>query len=769
MKRLCVTLLMLVSLATVTASLHKDRWMEVDLFCFERDNMKLSSDRFWERMAPLFKDIDGDYGVMLNIGWIMDFVLEWNGDLSSPVPLPQNMTIYPQFSDEGFLLGSTDRRRQIFEKRFEGARGEEVVEYEKWSYKDLKEFLAVFRRSARKHGLDKLKVGTFVLGWSSIYKGNLSKFADKHPQSFTPVEGFVAFNPNYKLTEDRSRYGAYPNGVPAGVPITEFFGNQWGDFSKKIGFDAIVLRDSSIGQGIYRRRGPYGMSFPNDPALLDQWSSAYADLVRFVKKANPVSLVIGYSNGASAMGDWRINAFDLESIAKEGYLDAYIDQSWAGAWNEVAQRPGLFWNNPGQGWTYQLACILVHAAVLSETPCKHYILTETFDGWESWNIINTARERLRWGIWAYSHAGVKKPGGILKFPDGNYISWANQAKRLLSQDDVEFITRESNAAFTDLDNVKELHGPTLVYCRSAMAWQNANNPSQHIKEWIDEQAGTLMKWSVPILSIARAENLGRVSSDMFIIQTPIHLSESETAAVESVIDSGKPVMIVGSPAGGIDSRFLAYAGLLTKEALGERVEYRGLLNGAISPLTAGCENSFVACQPFTMNTVDNPETETIYWVSDSPALVKHRNLILWDAPELMVNLKASSNRPGATDELVGSPVPYVVLARLIERELKTQGTFNAAFQVVNNPVWCGSWSGKDGNLYILAGELEEGLDHTDRGFSELLVSYPRKMENTRQMITQRWTGTHYISACNGFKFVLRKGESAIFRVSPINN
>lgn len=751
---------------TANASLNRDRWMEVDLFCFERENMKVSSDRFWERMAPLFKDIDGDYGVMFNIGWLMDFILEWSGDLSAAVPLPEKMTIWPQFSDEGFLLGSTDRRKEIFKKRFEGARGEEVVTYEKWSYKDLKAFLVIFRRSAREHGLNRLKVGTLVLGVPSAYQGNSSKFVERHPESFRGG----CFNPIYRMTDDNSHYGAYPNGVSTGLPVTEFFGNQWGDLSKKTGFDAIVLRDFCLGQGVYQRKGPYGFSFPNDPVLLNQWSSAYADLVRFVKKANPAALVIGYSSAASAVADWRINAVDLESIAMEGYLDAYIDQSWAGAWNEVAQRPGTgsFWNLPHLGWSYQLAYILVHAAVLSETPCKHYILTETFDGWESWNIINTARERLRWGIWAYSHAGVKKPGGVLKFPDGSYISWANQARRLLSREDVEFITRESNAAFADLDHVKEIHGPTLVYCRNAMARQNADDPSQHIKEWIDEQAGTLMKWSVPILSIARVEHIDKISSDMLIIQTPVHLSESEKAAVEAVIDAGRPVVVVGSPAGGIDPHILARAGLSTNDTLGERIEYCGSFKGVTSPLTEGCENLFVVCQPFTMNRVDHPETEIIYWVSNSPALVKNKNLIIWDAPELMINLKPTRGWI-STDEMIGSPVPYVALARLIERELKEYGAFSATFQRINNPVWCGSWSCKEGNLHILAGEIEEGIDHTDRGFSDLIVTYPQAMEKRRQMITQRWSGTRYISAGNGFKFTLRKGESMLFHVRPISD
>ena len=59
-----------------------------------------------------------------------------------------------------------------------------------------------------------------------------------------------------------------------------------------------------------------------------------------------------YSNAASAYSDWRSNGFDLEGIAREGFLDVWVDQTWAGAWNEVGVRYDSFWNNPTLGWTY---------------------------------------------------------------------------------------------------------------------------------------------------------------------------------------------------------------------------------------------------------------------------------------------------------------------------------------------------------------------------------------------------------------------------------
>lgn len=112
-----------------------------------------------------------------------------------------------------------------------------------------------------------------------------------------------------------------------------------------------------------------------------------------MKLANPAALVMMYSNASSAVSDWRANGMDLSTIAKQGYLDIWVDQTWAGAWNEVGLREETFWNyGPTNGWTYQLGFMLVHAAILADTKVRHYPLVETFDSWEGWDVIHTAPE-----------------------------------------------------------------------------------------------------------------------------------------------------------------------------------------------------------------------------------------------------------------------------------------------------------------------------------------------------------------------------------------
>ena len=731
--------------------------------------MKGSADKFWDRMAPLFRDVAGQKGLVINIGWLMDFVLEWNGDLNQKIPLPKNMKLAPFFRDEGMVAGTTEQRQELWRKRFDQASQYETVNYEPWTYGDLKALAAVLRQSAAAHGLKNMRVGTFVLGWNSIYQGNKSSFFANHPSDQLP-SGQTGFNPTQRLKADPTRYGAYPQGIPEGLPITEFFGKQWGDMSKKVGLDILVLRDSALGMGIYQRKGPYGFRPPEDPAVLKQWCDAEADLVRQTKKANPAVFLMGYSNAASAVADWRVNCFDLEAIAKEGYLDAYIDQSWAGAWNEVAQRDGQrFWNSVALGWSYQLAYTLLHGAVLSETPCKHYILTETFDAWESWDIIGTAPGRLRWGIWAYTHAAVKRPDG-LKFPDGSYISWANQGKRLLSGEQVEWLATQTNAAQRDLENIKDVSGPTLVYSRSAMEWQNANAPATFMKEWIDEQAGTLMKWGVPILSAARVENLDKIKSDLFIIQTPVHLKDAELASVKRLVDSGKPVLLVGSPWNGIDKSLLKPLGLsavVPKAGEEGRVEYRGSLDGRTSSLFEGLNNTFVVPQFFTANKLDTTGgARSYYSVGGSPALVRKGNVMVWDAPELQRNFAKEGGDKYPLDEMIGSHVPYVVLSRMLTGDLREGKAFCAAPDDILMPAWCGAWTLNDGSLEVLTGEIEEGLDHTGKAAAPLTIWLPGPMQG-RCLVQEVWNLGRYVISGGAMNYVLRKGESSLLKIETL--
>lgn len=699
-----------------------DRWLEIDLYWFEHEDMGKSVDQFWDRFYPLMNEVDGWKGVILNVGWISDYILEWHGDLNEDIRFPKNMKVGPFFKDMGQFSGNTADRMQKGKDRFLATDPPQVVNYEKWTYSDLKKLSALIKKVAlKKYGLVDVKVGTFVLGFESIYGGDKTVFTKTHPNAYvTNFPNLVA-----RLSADKIKYGAFPQGIPEGTSLPEFFGKQWGNFSKTLGFDVIILRDSYMGVGIYERRGPYGITAPDDPAKVKSWSDATAELVKQTKISNPKALVIGYSNAASAVADWRVNCFDLEAISKEGYLDGWIDQTWAGAWNEVGQRPNWFWNRPTLGWTYQLSYMLTHAAVLADSKVHHYFLTETFDAWESWDIIHNARERLRWGIWAYSHAAVKTPSG-LKMPSGSYISWCNQGKILLSEEDVRFLATETNTAINDARETKKIYGPTLVYCRSAMVWQSNHKPAATIKEWIDEQAGTLMKWSIPLMSITRSEYLPAIESDMFIFQTPVHLGKFEKENILNILQSGKPSAVFGSPVNGIDKDIASLLGVSTKDSSISEPRFIATLNYQTEGIFKSLPNTFPIFQPFSLNNFKDG-LETIYSVNNSPCLgrniSKGKQLVFWDAPEFSNNLSSFPGRyRGSLDQMLGSPTPYLLTSRLINQVLKENGLSYTEELNQDLPVNYSMWELNDGTTKILAGNLEEGINHKDEHSAHITIN-----------------------------------------------
>ena len=700
-------------------SIPADRWLELDLYWFEKEDIQHSAEAFIDRYYPLFDKLEGWKGIILNTGWLLDAVVAWNGDLNQKIVFPTEMQRPPFYTDKGTLSGNSEERKKQSLLRFDRSSAIELVQYEDWTYGDVKELCKALRKIAeKKYNIKELKVGTFVIGWDEAYSGKKTEFSKRQPHLFVEGpydEGVGVIDVREKLKADDTRYGAYPDGVQDGLPFTRFFADQWGSLSKAVGYDALVLRDAMVGVATYRRFGPYGATASDDPEKNRSVSRATADLIKFSKQANPSALIIGYSYAGSAVGEWRVNCVDIESIAREGYMDAYIDQSWAGAWNEAGERhyEPNFWSYSFLGWTYQLNYILLHGAMLAESKTKHYFLTDIMDAWESWDIIHTAPDRVKWGIWAYSHAAVKTPDG-LKTPAGGYISWCNQAKSLMTEEDVAFLAREYNSAALDAKNMKEVYGPTLVYNRRGMEWMMENAPERSIKEWIDEQAGSVMKWSLPIMSITRMEYLPEVNSDMFVFQTPVHMGEEETKIIVDLIESGKPVSILGSVAGGVDQDILKVTGV---ESGGEWIDdtaYIADLHGKTGGIYKDIPNTFPLYHPNGGWFSVDEEVDVTYEVFGVPGLMRNhsgnKNVLLWDAPEHSHILGMTWGI--STDKILGSVYPWLLGARTMQQMLKESGSPHAVDMDPLKPVSTLFWQTKSGKYRLLAGEVEEGICHT---------------------------------------------------------
>lgn len=740
-----------------------DRWLEVDLYWFDRGNLKASVETFLERNAPLFQEVRGWRGVIVNVGWLMDYVLDWRGDLDGRIPIPAHMQQESWFAVGGLLKGTTEQRKAEWKERFAKPATTLRRSYQDWTYADLRSLASLLRRrAAERHGIADLKAGSFVLGWNRIYGGAASEWSERQPDAYLlHIFSDGVFNPTARLKADPTHYGAYPHGIAEGTPIYEFFGRQWGSLSRAVGLDAIVLRDSVIGAGIYRREGPYGRTAPPDPAKVTQWSDATAALVRCTKQANPAALVIGYSNAASAVADWRVNCVDLESIANEGYLDAWIDQTWAGAWNEVGVREQTFWNTPYLGWTYQLAYVLLHAAVLAPSRVRHYVLTETFDAWESWDIIHTAPERLRWGIWAYHHAALKSPAGV-KMPAGTYISWANQGKRLLSPADVEFLRTEINAAIRDARETREVAGATLVYNRPAMAWQSTYAPEQNLKEWIDEQAGTIMKWPVAISSATRIEWLSQIHSDLPVLQTPAHLGPELTAELSRMMVSGRPVAVFASPAGGLDTEIAKIIGISSVDTKTGASSTREASRGDGTPAEmADIPARFPVYGQFTENRCV-AGVHVLYSVDSSPQLIVNeldgKHIVFWDPADIDVEFHGGDE---PLIERLKSPYAFVLAARALSEQLARTDCPYVKEILPGQPVCLSAWVNADGGYSLLAANLEEGLSDSADMSRHITVTLPGSWSGRR--VRDVWGKIKPAAAGGELKIDLRQSASRLHR------
>lgn len=500
--------------------LNMDRWLEMDLTWFDPSaDLEPQMVELLQRIAPLLLSVDGDRGIIFNVGWLIDLVTEWTGNPEQKIP-------------------TLSRRTALWGQH---------------TYADFALFLAQLRRHAAQIGLGDLKIGVLFVQWAhvvwppelKIYDFD-SSWYDRHPELYEPPKSFIGMpdlHPINRLLADTYPYAAFPQGLAENTYFPEFFGAQWGHLAEFLNLDALHLRDGFMGPMIYTRNGPYGTTAPPDPSVVAQFSQAVRDLFKAVKIANPSRLVLGYSSAISPVADWRVGCVDFESLVADGYIDAWVEQTWGGAWQD-------WWHQLWKGWTFQLANLLTRGAMIAraneqrETPCKFYNLIETWDGWEPWDTLHQVPDKLRWAMWAFSHAAVISPEG-LKTPDGSYISWINNGDmELLSERDITYLNTHLNAAQASVQELEQVYGTTLVYNRGMIEWLSHNHPEWNVTEWIDDQAAMLMKWGTPALSISRTEWLDLIDlpAAVLMLQTPGHLDKPATDTITRV---ATPVLVAG--------------------------------------------------------------------------------------------------------------------------------------------------------------------------------------------------------------------------------
>jgi hypothetical protein len=504
-----------------------DRFVEVDLDWFPPGDPG-AVEQFVERTAPLWEGRRGERGVILNTGFLVDILTEFSGEPAMRLPL---------------------RSRR----------------YARWgqrSYADLGTLAESLRQAAARRGIDDLRVGILVAGVGRVITGTTmydlhSAWCDRHPELYpidiSPLPG-PDLDPRVPLAADRHRYASRPDGVSAGTPFGELLADQWAAVAVACGLDVIHLRDGFWGPMLYTRRGPYGVTAGDDPEQNASWTTAVGELFASVKQARPESTVMAYTSGIGATAEWRSGCIDSEAVLAAGGVDVLIDQTWGGAWQD-------WWDDWWKGWTNQHTNLLSHAVAVrgaersTGRAIRHYKLIETWDGWEPFDTVHAVPGKLRWAMWAWSHAAVVTPDG-LEVPDGTYVSWMNDKDlNLLDAEAVAFVAAELAHAERSAARMTAVGGPLLVFDREAVAARHTGDPRTVVSEHVEDAAALLLKWGAPLLGATRVEWLAEIALD----DAPGLVVQLGNGVDQRAFAGGGRSMVVGR-ADAVDARLLGAAG-----------------------------------------------------------------------------------------------------------------------------------------------------------------------------------------------------------------
>jgi len=620
---------------------------------------------------------DGLAGVCLNVGFLADLVTEWTGRPEQDLPL----------------------------------RSRRFARWAALTYLDLRRFLAGLRAEATAVGID-LRLGVLIAGLGEVVAppvtGSMydlfTNWYERHPELYpldiSPLPG-PDLDPRVPLHADDYPYPTRPQGIREGEAFPDFFGAQWGSLAAFLDLDLIHLRDGFLGPLLYTRVGPYGNVAADDPDENRTWTDAVCRLIRACKEARPDGLVMAYSSGISGTAEWQVGCVDLEAVVADGALDIFIDQTWGGAWQD-------WWDDHWKGWTFQLAYLLGHGVQLRSgnaqrtQPCRHYHLIETWDGWEPWDTLNDTPGKLAWATWAFAHAAVIGPAGKPIVTDGTYISWMNDWNgRLIGEQDVATLAAHLDAASSSAAALEEVYGPILVLDRSAVAHKAATQPAANASEWVEDQAGMLLKWGTPIMAASQPRWLPKRCPEGLLWQLAHDLGD---------LPDG-PVVVTGR-ADLVDPAMLTRAGVeITNEALPS-----GYRLGHPSSDDLPSEERVHLPERVVIRPAE--DVWTGYDSDGTPLLVGREGYFYWQPPDL-----ADPGNPLLPHSQIGTVSPYVEVARLLGRQARAQHGIGVEPVAVHEPVTVSCWR-SGGRVHILLGNLESGWIGDSRFARTLRLSLP---------------------------------------------
>ncbi|MCC5947352.1 MAG: hypothetical protein JJT89_02760 [Nitriliruptoraceae bacterium] len=672
-----------------------DRVIEVDADSFGTPPTRDGIRRFLDRVAPLWEACGPDdvRGVVLNLGWVMDIVTEWSGDPEQLLPI----------------------------------RSRRMAGWAELRYADLAAFLEMLVDEAERAGVGPVRVGPMFIGVgefateivrapdpdedvaSAALYAERSGWYERHPEAFPkPIAVTLhgpGIDPGARLHADTHRYATRPDGLREGESFAAFLGDQWRSLTEVVGFTLIHLRDEFTTPMHAGRMDHDGGTTPASAAQITAWTDGVIDLVRAVKQARPEALVLLYSSGLAPTAEWRFGRLDTHRLVAAGDVDVWIEQTWGGAWQD-------WWDAGWAGWTFQLAYLLQRGAVIADanreraTPCKRYKLVQALDGWEPYDTFHDYPGKLRWGIWAFSHAAALADGRAI-VPDGSYVAVLNDRTRtLMDERDVRWLATELDAAEASAAALERIHGPVVVHDRASVQRLVDDHTDQHAGEWIEEQLGFLLKWGLPVLAATTADRLAALDVDGVVLQVPVAADPERDATVAAV-----PALVVGR-ADLLSTPIARLAGVTPAD---RQIEPGYALVHTASPDLR--PRGWISMPPHVVVDLAD-DVEVLQRTDDTALLTRRGTLLAWQPPDW-----ANPANRQLPHYQIGGVEPHIEAVRALQTSLRAAGHLGVDPLPVHGPACVHAWR-SGGVLHLLFGNVESGWIGDSRHPRAVVVHVP---------------------------------------------
>ncbi len=648
-----------------------DRLIELDIDALGGAGFPLKISTVVSRLLPLWRDASssgGTAGLILNLGWLMDPIVLYTGDPFQKLPI----------------------------------RSARLAAYAEITYRQLGELIEAVRAEAAAQGIDGLRVGMLVLGIgefvneivrapgtgtaetmeAALYQERGEWFA-RHPELFPFSSEITLHGPGIDwrqpLAADSQNYAARPRGITAGDSFHSFLAEQWAELCRTVGFDLLLLRDETTTPVHAGRMDFDGSAQAATPAEIDEWTDALISLTTTIKASSPGTMLVLYSSGLSPTVELRYGRLDIARVVAEGDIDAWVDQTWGGAWQD-------WWDAGWQGWSFQLTNLLARAALIAEgnlsrsVPCRHYPLIQLLDGWEPYDTLRDYPRKLMWGIWAFLHASTRS-NGVDSTSAGVYLAVGNdRTGMLIPEPDVRWVAETLSDATESASALERVVGPILIVPERERA-----ELASPFAESVEDACGFLGKWGIPVLVSASSRVVGAQDVEGAVISAVDNESGTQAG----------PVLVVGAPE---DLSAPSHFGLEVSDDVapaGYRRGIAGLHRWDLKPWAwpyMGRRNK----------TAPGSSSEVIYDGEDGPTAVRTRDRIWWLPPHV-----ANGADRRLTHYQVGTVDPHIAVARALTDLRGAAGLIRIESPARHETVSFHAWVSA-GTLHVLLGNVESG-------------------------------------------------------------